>query len=252
MQDDKAFDRAMAAEGRAGRPTEPTPENTLSISMPPKEHISDFAKAHRESTRKQRPPRKLIFLSGFANTGKDTVFNLLSEISPEPVKRISFADALKTECYPTLGKEYDPNNDDREWKDAHRTEIIQYGEGQKMKNGQNYWLKRALDEELNKEYDREIDIPHIIVTDARRTEEIMWFKHYKIGQFEELKKARAIWEPVMFVVHREGAESDSDYLTHVCLEYAAETRTFLGIIKNYGTVKELTQQLKDLYVRHIR
>ena len=103
-----------------------------------------------------------------------------------------------------------------------------------------------------KEYEKEMAIPHIIVTDMRRTEEVMWMKHYKLGQFKELLKARSIWEPVMFVVHREGAESDNDYLTHVCLEYAAETRAFLSIIRNFGTVKDLEQKLKDLYVRDIR
>lgn len=222
----------------------------------PKGMVAEFAKAHEKATRKQRPPRKLIFLSGFANVGKDTVAEMLTKISPEPVKCISLAGALKTECYPTLGKEYDPDNDSegeaREWKDAHRPQIIQYGEGQKMLHGMYYWIKRALDEELAKTYDREMDIPHIIITDARRTEEVMWLKHYKMGHFAELAKARDIWEPIQFVVHREGAEKDNDYLTHIALEYAAETRTFLSMIKNYGTLKDLEQQLKDLYVRYIR
>jgi len=216
--------------------------------------IGDFAKSHQKATRSKRPPRKLIFLSGFANTGKDTVCRLLEEISPEPIVRVSFADILKTECYPALGgKPYEgPESEDREWKDANREGIIRYGEGQKMKHGQNYWVKRALDPILKKEYEKEMAIPHIIVTDMRRTEEVMWMKHYKLGHFEELAKARTIWEPLMFVVHREGAQSDKDYLTHVCLEYAAETRAFLSMIKNFGTEKELEQKLKDLYVRDIR
>jgi hypothetical protein len=121
-----------------------------------------------------------------------------------------------------------------------------------MKEGQYYWVKRALDPILTKKYERDMEIPHIIVTDMRRTEEVMWMKHYKLGHFAELEEARKIWEPIMFVVHREGAESDKDYLTHVCLEYAAETRAFMRMIKNYGTVKELEQHLKDVYVRDIR
>jgi len=218
--------------------------------------VDGFAKAHTEATRSKRPPRKLIFLSGFANTGKDTVLRLLQDISPEPIVRVSFADILKEECYPIIsdGKvQYTgPEDEDREWKDAHREDIIRYGEGQKMEHGQYYWIKRALDPVLSQEYEKSMAIPHIVVTDARRTEEIMWFKHYKLGHFAELEKARAIWEPIMFVVHREGAEKDKDYLTHICLEYAAETRTFLRMIKNYGTEKELEQQLKDVYVRDIR
>ena len=222
----------------------------------PTKVIGDFAQSFQKSTRSKRPPRKLIFLSGFANTGKDTVLRLLKEISPEPIVRVSFADILKQECYPAISDGavlYEgPDSEDREWKDAHRQEIIQYGEGQKMQHGQNYWVKRALHPHLEKEYENGMSIPHIIVTDMRRTEEVMWMKHYKLGQFVELAKARTIWEPVMFVVHREGAEVDKDYLTHVCLEYAAETRAFISIIRNFGTVKELEQKLKDLYVRDIR
>jgi len=222
----------------------------------PSSTIEGFAAAHKEATRSKKPPRKLIFLSGFANTGKDTVLRLLREISPEPIVRVSFADIMKTECYPAISNgtvEYTgPDDEDREWKDAHREEIIRYGEGQKLEHGQYYWVKRALHPELNKEYPTGMALPHIVVTDARRVEEIMWMKHYKLGNFTELDKARRIWEPVMFVVHREGAEADKDYMTHVCLEYAAETRAFLSLIKNFGTIKELEQNLKDLYVRDIR
>ncbi len=222
--------------------------------QPDPKAISEFARAYEKATKKNRSPRKLIFLSGFANTGKDTVCKLIEEIATEPVIRVSFADALKRECYPALGgPEYTgPESEDREWKDANRQGIIQYGEGKKQEHGQNYWLKRALDSVLLKEYDREMDLPHIVVTDARRTEELMWFKHYKLGHFTELVKARLVWEPVMFVVHRKGAESDSDYLTHVALEYAAETRMFTSMVKNYKGLKELKQQIKDLYVRYIR
>ena len=222
----------------------------------PTKVVKEFVDAHKKATRHNRPPRKLIFLSGFANTGKDTVLRLLKEISPEPIVRVSFADILKEECYPIISDgaiKYDgPDTEDREWKDAHREDIIRYGEGQKMKNGQYYWVKRALDTHLKKEYESGMDIPHIVVTDMRRTEEVMWMKHYKLGHFKELEKARSIWEPVMFVVRREGAETDNDYRTHVCLEYAAETRAFQSMIRNFGTVKELEQKLKDLYVRDIR
>jgi len=209
-------------------------------------------KSISEERKKAKPYRKLIFLIGFQNTGKDSVFKMLKDVSIEPVVRVSFADALKSEVYPTLGKEYDPENDDREWKDKHRPQIIQYGEGQKQKNGQNYWVKRALDDLLAKKYDRKVDTPHIVVTDCRRIEEMMWFKHFKLGHYKELEEALKIYEPVMFVVHREKAEEDSDYLTHIALEYAAETRMFSRMIKNYKGLKELKKDVEDLYMRSIR
>ena len=218
----------------------------LLVSPSLKKSISD----QKEKTKK--PIRKLIFLAGFANTGKDTFVKFLQEISIEPVVRVAFADALKREVYPTLGREYSGvESEDREWKDKHRAEIIAYGEGQKHKHGQNYWVKQALDPLLLKEYRREIDIPHIVVTDCRRVEEIMWYKHFKLDHFEELKKARKIYEPIMYVVHRKGAESDSDYLTHIALEYATETRAFF-LVKNYGSEKDFKKLIDHLYVREIR
>jgi hypothetical protein len=198
--------------------------------------------------------RKLIFLMGYANTGKDTVFQLLQKISLEPVLRVSFADALKTECYPVLkGKPYTLETDDREWKEANRDGIIQYGEGQKHKFGMYYWLERALnpvllEEDFSDMADR--DLPHIVVTDCRRTEEVMWFKEFKLFGKDNV---RQIYDPIMFVVHREGAEKDDqDYLTHVALKYAAETRTFDKMIKNYETVKKLEIDIKNLYGTKIR
>lgn len=200
---------------------------------------------------RQKPHRKLVFLAGFANTGKDTVCELIKEVSPVPVVRVSFADALKKECYPTLGKEYDPENDDREWKDAHRPQIIQYGESQKHKHGMFYWVKRALDDILLKEYDRLADYPHVIVTDARRTEEFMWLKYFANRKFAELEPAYHIYNPIAVAVHKPGAEVDSDYLTHVALAYAHETKTFGAGIKNDGDLKALKEKIKNFYAIHI-
>lgn len=206
-----------------------------------------------KAVRKPKPHRKLIFLSGYKNVGKDTVAELIKEISPDPVKIIAFADAVKTEVYPKLGKEYTKETDDREWRDAHRSSIIAYGEGQKMNFGQNYWVKKALDELLLQEYDRRVDYPHIIVTDARRTEELMWMSHFKLGHFAELVPALDIYEPKIFVVHRENAEKeDNDYLTHIALEYASETKKFDCLIKNYGDLKALKNQITNIYIKYMK
>jgi len=204
--------------------------------------------------RKQKPHRKLIFLLGFANTGKDTVCRLLQEISPVPVERVAFADALKSECYPVIGGgEYDPENESREWKEENRDKIIQYGESQKHEHGMYYWVKRALDDKLKRKFDRLTDYPHLVVTDCRRAEEVLWFKHFKLGTFKDLEDARLTYDPVMIGVHRNGAEeSDKDYLTHFTVEYAAESRAFITLIKNYGGLKELEQKVKDVYALHIK
>lgn len=205
---------------------------------------------------KKLPKRKLIFLVGYKNTGKDTVCQLIDKVSIEPTIRVSFADALKTECYPLMDidpKEYTPETDDREWKDAHREKIIQYGEGQKQKYGMFYWVERALNPVLLEKDFSNIkgkDLPHIIVTDCRRTEEVMWFKTFKVHGNKDI---REVYDPIMFVVHREGAEKDDpDYLSHVALQYAAETRVFDKMIKNYTTLDKLELYIKDLYTVAIR
>jgi len=201
---------------------------------------------------KRKPHRKLIFLGGFANVGKDTVYQLLKEVSPAPVIRVALADALKTEVYPILGKEYDPEDDDRAWKDAHRQEIIQYGESQKQEHGMFYWLKTALDEVLNKTYDRLVDYPHIVVTDVRRTEEFMWFKYFSARRFEEMTEAYKTYDTVSVAVHRPGAESDKDYLTHVALNYATETRMFTTAIKNDSDLSDLKERVTNMYALFIK
>jgi len=206
--------------------------------------------------KKKSPKRKLVFVAGFADTGKDTFYKLLKKISIEPVVRASFADALKKECYPLVSinpKEYTPETDDREWKDAHRDEIIRYGEGQKHIHGMYYWVQRALDPVLfKKDFSvlKPSEFPHIVVTDCRRTEEIMWFKEFKMYGLPEY---RAIYDPIMFVIHKKEAEKkDKDYLTHVALMYAAETRVFERMVANYGTLKQLEQTIKDIYAVKIR
>lgn len=207
-----------------------------------------------EKTDKSKPFRKLIFLSGFKNTGKDSVAKILSEFSTEPVLRIAFADILKDEFYPTIGlPEVNHLNETREIKDQVRPEMIRYGESKKQENGQYYWVKRALDEALKAEYEKKADYPHIVVTDCRRVEEMMWFKHFKLGHLADVAGALKVYEPVMYVVHKTDAEKeDKDYLTHVALEYAAETRMFDRMIRNYGTYNELENAVKDLYVTKIR
>jgi hypothetical protein len=209
-------------------------------------------KLNKPKTRKH----KLIFLVGFQNTGKDTVADMLVKMSYGKMQCVSFAEALKVECYPLMEvdpKEYSRETDDREWKDAHRAEIIRYGEGQKQKHGMYYWIERALDQYLIPEEGAEDhQYQDLVVTDCRRTEEMMWFKKFKLNKMPKYQHLWELYEPIMLAVHREGAEKDKDYLTHVALEYAAETRTFDRMIKNYGSLEDLERIMKDVYAVRIR
>lgn len=229
--------------------------NTETIQSPKTTFIPDIKvlESAQAGIKKRKPTRKLIFVMGFKNTGKNTFADIMKEISTEPIEQVAFADALKDEFYPTIGLHIDHLTETREIKEGARDRMIQYGEGQKHKNGMYYWVSRALDSILTKKYEKDSQIPHIIVTDCRRVEEIMWYKHFKLGHFAELETARAIYEPIMFVIHRKEANlEDHDYLTHIALEYAAETRVFEKLIHNYGTREELVNKLKDLYAIKIR
>jgi len=211
-------------------------------------------KQKKPKTRKNR----LIFVMGFKNTGKDTFAQMLIDCSYNTLKRVSFADILKTECYPLMSidpKEYSQETDDREWKDAHRDEIIRYGEGQKQKNGRNYWIERALDPYLlpDPQPTKAEGYQDVIVTDCRRVEEVMWYKGFKLDHHTKYKHLNEIYEPILFVVHREGAnDADKDYLTHIALEYAAETRAFDRMVKNYGTEEDLLRMAKDIWAIRVK
>jgi len=214
----------------------------------------ELIKRAQMHVKKPKPTRKLIFVMGFKNTGKNLFAEILKDISTEPVIQVAFADALKDEFYPTIGMpEINHVNETRELKESVRADIIRFGEGEKQKFGMYHWVSKALDKVLMREYLKDSETPHIVVTDCRRVEEVMWYKHFKLNHFTELEHAREIYEPIMFVIHRQGANmEDKDYMTHIALEYAAETRVFEKMIHNYGTKEELVNKMKDLYAIKIR
>ena len=121
---------------------------------------------------------KLIGISGFARSGKDTFYErckqILSSVGEES-KRYSFADALKNELDELLVKytgisAFTENNQEKE---IVRPLLVTYGTDVRRKLNENCWIEKIsegidLDLGLNK---------HVFITDVRFLNEAKWIKN---------------------------------------------------------------------------
>lgn len=194
--------------------------------------------------------RNLIFLSGFKNTGKDTVAAIINKLSYGQYDIVSLADAVKTEYYKTVGIDYDKETEDRAVKELHRPGIIRHGEAMKHANGANHWIETALDPLL---FDKKSD-RGIIVPDCRRVEEMFWYQDFLKSALPKYQFIRDNFQPHFFTIHRPDADlEDKDFLTHLAIRVATELM-FLGNrhIKNYGSVDKLRIQVEEIYAVRLR
>ena len=194
--------------------------------------------------------RNLIFLMGYKNTGKDTVANMIKDMSYGQYDIVGFADALKSEYYASVGVEYDRDSEDRAFKEIHRPGIIRYGEGEKQKYGMYHWIETALDKYIFDEKSSN----GIIVPDCRRVEEVLWMKDFMKRRHPKYTFVYDRFDPHFFAVHRPDAERDDhDYLTHVAVRVATE-ETFMiqRLIKNYGDLKDLKVAVEEIYACRLK
>lgn len=193
--------------------------------------------------------RNIIFLMGFKNTGKDTVAQMLNEMSYGKIKRVSFADALKKEYYSLVGVDESIDVENREFKEKHRPGIIAYGEGKKQENGPFYWIERALDEHLFSE-EEDFDI---VVTDCRRVEEVFWYADFTKGIMPKYADIREKFRPHFIAIHRPGAEKeDNDYLTQNAIRVATTIYAPDRFINNNKDLKYLKERVQEIYAVRFR
>lgn len=194
--------------------------------------------------------RNLIFLSGFANTGKDTVANLINKMSYGNYDIVSFADAVKEEYYPSVGMEYNKETEDRALKEFHRPGIINHGESQKHLNGVNYWVERALNPYI---FDKESE-RGIIVPDCRRVEEMFWYSDFLNSKIPKYQFVRDNFEPHFFTIHRADADmEDKDFLTHLAIRVATELMYLPNRhISNYDSLKKLKINVEEIYACRLK
>ena len=121
---------------------------------------------------------KLIGISGFARSGKDTFYERCKQILAsvdEESKRYSFADALKNELDELLVKytgisAFTENNEE---KQIVRPLLVTYGTDVRRKLNQDCWIEKITagvntDLQLNK---------YVFITDVRFLNEAKWIKH---------------------------------------------------------------------------
>ena len=120
---------------------------------------------------------KLIGISGFARSGKDTFYERCKQIlrlSGEESKRYSFADELKNELNELLVKYTGISSftEDNAEKEIVRPLLVTYGTDVRRKLNQNCWIEKITtgvdtDLHLNK---------YVFITDVRFLNEAKWIK----------------------------------------------------------------------------
>ena len=118
---------------------------------------------------------KLIGISGFARSGKDTFFErskLLLEKHGKKAIRVAFADALKSECDELLSKytKLSAFTEKDEEKEIVRPLLVTYGTQIRRKLNENCWIEKVqpqVIEYLKSDY-------YVFVTDVRFKNEAQW------------------------------------------------------------------------------
>lgn len=181
----------------------------------------------------------IIGLIGYAQTGKDTVANIL--VTKYGYRRIAFADKIRELLYemnPKITLGYDVQTtlqlmvDHGSWDEAKqnpdvRAMLQQLGVGARNVFGSSFWIEQAL---------RGVGYyENVVVTDVRFENEATFIKKYEGSQ---------IWR-----VTRPDVGPINGHVSETELEgYHADK-----IVKNGGTIKELEDLVKlrlDSYIDH--
>jgi hypothetical protein len=120
---------------------------------------------------------KLIGVSGFARSGKDTFYQrskLLLEKHGKKAVRVAFADALKEECDELLGKYTNLSafTEEDSQKEIVRPLLVTYGTQIRRKLNENCWIEKVqpqVIEYLKSDY-------YVFVTDVRFKNEAQWIQ----------------------------------------------------------------------------
>jgi len=121
--------------------------------------------------------RKLIGITGYARTGKDTFFNRSKRIlekEGQKATRLAFADALKKELDSLLVKHTGISafTEDNEYKELIRPLLVTYGTHVRRKLNQNCWIESIqpyVKNLLSKNH-------YVFITDVRFNNEAEWIK----------------------------------------------------------------------------
>jgi hypothetical protein len=134
---------------------------------------------------------KIIGITGFCRSGKDTVFSLLNQQYPKQFKRYAFADNLKYDMMDFIDDQFniDIFKCSAEDKELIRPLLISFGCA-KRKVDINYWVK-SVDRDIGNFISNNLtkDITPVI-TDFRFESEIKYFKDKYGDSFKLLEVVR--------------------------------------------------------------
>lgn len=114
----------------------------------------------------------VVLLTGYAKSGKDTVFKLLDKYYPNQFERYAFADALKNDVNPFLKEKtgLDVWELSGELKEKVRPLLVAYGCMMRDLGDGLHWVRKVESEMLNSKTDK-----IKVITDARFPNEVTHF-----------------------------------------------------------------------------
>ena len=142
--------------------------------------------------KKEKNIPDIVGISGFAQTGKDTLFILAHEILGKKdikISRAAFADGVKQDLHQLLVKKAGISafTNDPEEKALIRPLLVEYGTGLMRKLDSQYWIRRM---ERSIELGKSIGAK-VFITDLRYANELEWLKS-KGGKLIHITKTGAV------------------------------------------------------------
>lgn len=198
----------------------------------------------------------ICFLLGLAGSGKDTVGNFFVK---KGYTRIAFADAAKRDYALFAGADYEKLQHDREYKEMHRSRLIEYAESFRHKDP-NYWINKAFEPFIDKDTNQFKPGLKLVITDCRRVSEIDWILNLKKYINTINKEASCVnsvlrhYVDVKLVEINNPSVEDRDCLTHYAIGYAHGihkgctnwSSNFIdAIIVNDSTLTELEKKTNE-------
>ncbi|XP_078350525.1 phosphomevalonate kinase-like [Oculina patagonica] len=144
-----------------------------------------------------RYPKVVFILSGKRKSGKDFVANKLKEaLGHDCCEIMRLSGPLKYEYARQNGLDFDRLLDSTTYKEFYRQDMIRWGE-EKRNTDPSYFCRLAVKMTSSGKENDSLQKPVWIVSDARRTSDVHYFKenydqvvHVRISASEEVRKSR--------------------------------------------------------------
>jgi hypothetical protein len=172
----------------------------------------------------------IIGLAGKKQSGKDTVYQIASELLEAPVGRIAFADPLKLEVSEITGFRVDFIE---EHKQDFRTLLQVWGTDFRRKFcGSDYWIEQ-MDSALDKAAG---NYKNIFITDVRFPNEADFIKN-KGGRLIKIERRNMTYQNIQEAVDHDRHPTETEMEDYHSVDY---------VLNNDGTEKELHKSVANM------